>query len=274
MDQAPASTTNHALEACERMLRPIMRLALDRGLKYQDIDELIRDLMLDEAARDWVKRNGKEPSGSQLSVTTGINRKEVKKRLETDSSAPLLASSMRSLPAQVFSQWRFLVQSDAAAEKLPMDSADASIPTFAFLVKKAGGDVHYRSVLDELVRLKLVQEQNGHAVLVSDAFIPPGPGPELLARCAANTGAHLEAAISNANGQEPPFLERTIWGEGVSLEDCLAIQNIAREQWTRSQSAIYEAMAKMPEQTDVSQRHRVRVGTYVHFEPVALGEKL
>ncbi|MFM2399541.1 MAG: hypothetical protein RL341_1698, partial [Pseudomonadota bacterium] len=100
------------------MLRPIMRLALDRGLKYQEIDELIRDLMLDEAARDWAKRNGKEPSGSQLSVTTGINRKEVKKRAGVVENSGL-PQMRRSLPALVFLAWSKESQTDDKLRVLP-----------------------------------------------------------------------------------------------------------------------------------------------------------
>ena len=37
------------LEACARVLRPLVRLALAYGIKYAHLEELLRDLLLDEA---------------------------------------------------------------------------------------------------------------------------------------------------------------------------------------------------------------------------------
>ena len=57
--------------ACARVLRPLVRLALAFGVKHAHLEELLRDLMVDEARRAWL-RKGSEPNISQLSVTTGL----------------------------------------------------------------------------------------------------------------------------------------------------------------------------------------------------------
>jgi hypothetical protein len=268
MDQTLASTANHALEACERMLRPIMRLALDRGLKYQDIDELIRDLMLDEAARNWAKRNGKEPSGSQLSVTTGINRKEVKRRTSITIGEERLPESGKSITAQVFRQWNFEVQAHPELRVLPIDTQSQDEYSFAKLVRGLGGDVHFRSVLDELVRLKLVSENAAQVQLDATSFVPPGAGPEMLALVADNVQAHIAAATANIAGSRPPLLERAVWGEGLSLIDCEKIHTLARETWEASWPKLYEAIGDAPDVDSTERRHRIRIGTYVHIEPI------
>src|ERR1700741_2556114 len=66
-----------AQAACARVMRPVIRLALAMGLKHSHVDELLRDLLLDEAQRLWRAQGVKEPNISQLSITTGLNRKAV-----------------------------------------------------------------------------------------------------------------------------------------------------------------------------------------------------
>jgi hypothetical protein len=248
------------------MLRPIMRLALAQGLKYQDVDTLIRELMLDEATQTWEKTHSKAPSGSQLSVTTGINRKEIKRRAEWSSEQRLVAKTHKSIAAQVFARWRFLAQTGELSRQLPLDSILPDEKTFAYLVRQTGSDVHYRSVLDELARLKLVVEAAGVVDLVAQTFVPPGSSPEMLSMCADNSAAHMSAAIHNATGGSDPFLERAVWGDGISAADCKVIEALARELWADTRTKLYEAILRAPEAPTIADRHSVRIGTYVYFE--------
>src|SRR6478752_4058466 len=64
------------LAACARVFRPMIRLAVAYGIKHGHLETLLRDLLIDEARRAWVEK-GTEPNISQLSVTTGLNRKAV-----------------------------------------------------------------------------------------------------------------------------------------------------------------------------------------------------
>lgn len=65
-----------ALSVCARVMRPLIRLALNMGVKHRDLEELVRDLLLEEARTSW-REKGVEPNISQLSITTGLNRKAV-----------------------------------------------------------------------------------------------------------------------------------------------------------------------------------------------------
>src|SRR5918993_5459338 len=78
--QDPQSQLSWVLAACARVLRPVVRLALSLGAKHAQLETLLRELMIDEARRAW-RLQGIEPNISQLSVTTGLNRKAVTLRV-------------------------------------------------------------------------------------------------------------------------------------------------------------------------------------------------
>ena len=74
--QGNVEHTGWVLQACARVLRPVVRLALAFGLKHAHFETVLRELLIDEARRLW-RAKGAEPNISQLSVTTGLNRKVV-----------------------------------------------------------------------------------------------------------------------------------------------------------------------------------------------------
>ena len=92
-----------ARSACARVLRPVVRLALTMGLKHSQLDELMRDLLLEEARRLWQAEGVPKPNISQLSVSTGLNRKAVTAKVREPSDA--LPSTEGSAAAKAFTLW-------------------------------------------------------------------------------------------------------------------------------------------------------------------------
>jgi Family of unknown function (DUF6502) len=265
-------TANHALEACERMLRPIMRLALDRGLKYQDIDELIRELMLDEATLAWEKVHSKAPSGSQLSVTTGINRKEIKRRLIVENAANRMSKAKVSLAAQVFTAWVRRSEEDSSTKKIHV-LRQLDKPSFQELAETVGKDVHFRSVLDELLRLGLANEIDGFTELTANNFVPR---KDLLARLdisADNAAAHLSAMSENLARPDAAFLEQAIWANKLSPQACSRILAEARAAWAQAHKQLYEKMVTEPEADTGAPIQRIRIGMYSYAEDMPQGEE-
>src|SRR5215207_4027251 len=93
---APASETGPsdegkmgwAVEACARVMRPLVRLALALGLKHAHLEVMLRELLIDEARQAW-RDKGSEPNLSQLSVATGSKRKAVTAKVrETEEPLP------------------------------------------------------------------------------------------------------------------------------------------------------------------------------------------
>jgi hypothetical protein len=250
------------LGACERVLRPLVRLALAFGVKHAHLDDLLRDILVDEARRAWIEK-GTEPNISQLSVTTGLNRKVVTRKVREISGLPQTETSAE---AKTLTLWLQMVADDPKHRTLPIVRQGRK-PSFEALARRASrGNVHHRAILDELVRLKMATEHDGLTELAAAGFVPAGDLRGMLAFLGDNARDHLQASVSNTLGAAPPLLERSVFAAGLSLEDCERIHRFARERWDGLQIALTQEMRQAYEAADEKAPGRIRVGIYTYYE--------
>jgi Family of unknown function (DUF6502) len=254
------------IDACRRLLKPVIRLAMAYGLKHAQLAELLRWLMIDEARALWIKRGVIAPNLSQLSVTTGINRKLVTAKVRvTEENLPI---SETSLASRVFTHWLHLAHSQPEYARLPVSDSLAPM-TFESMAKKAvSGDVHHKTILEELVRLGLADENAGTISLLKEAFVPSEDERSMLAFAADNGRDHLFAALSNVFGGKEPFLERAVYADGLALDGAWRVEQLARERWKHLHNEMVVKMQEEVDQAGGKGGHRVRVGIYVYHEPV------
>jgi DNA-binding phage protein len=260
--------------ACARVLRPVVRLALTMGLKHPQLDELLRDLLLEEARRLWQAEGVARPNISQLSVTTGLNRKAVTAKVR-EPGDPLIGTEA-SAAAKAFTRWLQMHAEDPVWRRLPI-TGDEQAMSFEKLAREASrGNLHHRSILDELVRLKLVNELNGHAELAADGFVPHADMQTMLAFLGDNARDHLMAAVANVSGHQPPMLERAIYARGLSIEDCTEIEGLVRKRWNDLHQELSTQMTHAVDATGGQGAGRIRVGIYTYFEDAeeAVGVKV
>jgi Family of unknown function (DUF6502) len=260
--------------ALERLLAPVSRLALSFGLKYQELDEILRGLLVREAEQAMRARPDGRLNTSQMSVMTGLQRKEIN-RLQALAARGYAEDGMsgasRSLASQVLLRW--VEELDTHPERvllpvLPAIPSRANSLSFAQLAASVVTDVHHRATLDELIRLGLVREEDGMVQLLSDAFVPRHAPADRLVLMAQNAAAHLNTGVDNLDGSNAPRLEQAIWGEGISLADCARLDGVARKAWLDAHRTLFREISDTPEVPAGEVRHRVRIGMYVHCEPI------
>lgn len=257
--------TRWTLAACARLMRPLVRLALAAGIKHQQLEELLRELLLDEASLLWKKNGVARPNVSQISVTTGLNRKDVSQRVRVsvNDGLPLTEASAA---ARVFTYWLQMAGKQSGLKALPVIGASHSFESYARTATR--GDVHHRVVLDELVRLGMVTESEGRVELTAEAFVPSKDDKTMLSFLADNGHDHLMAAVENVLTRQPLFLERSIFAEGVSRRDCENIQNSMRKDWAVTHERLMDTLSQAIEVPPSEGTHRMRVGIYTYFEPL------
>ncbi|MDO9164554.1 MAG: DUF6502 family protein [Rhodoferax sp.] len=252
--------------ACSRVLRPVVRLALTMGLKYSHLDTLLRELMLDEARRLWLATGISKPNISQLAMTTGLNRKDVTARIR-DVDAPSHPSGL-SPAANVFTAWLQLARENPDKTRLPIN-ASAQGASFETLARQASrGNVHHRAVLDELIRLGMVVEKGGWVELAADGFVPAGDLQSMLALLGDNTRDHLQAAVSNTLGEPPRMLERAVYADGLTQEECECLHQLARQRWDTLHHELVQEMTAAIERSGPGGNQRIKIGIYTLYEEV------
>ena len=253
-----------ALAACARILRPVVRLALAMGVKHPHLEELLRDLLIEEAQRSWKDKGISSPNLSQLSVTTGLNRKAVTAKVR--ATVDPLPHTELSAAAKTFTLWLQMLTENAAFRRLPV-TAGQTVPSFETVARMSSrGNVHHRTILDELIRLNMVTESDGVAELTTDGFVPVQDLQAMLAFLGDNGRDHLLAAVSNTLGEQPRMLERSVYARGLTLQECEQIHGLVRERWSALHHELAQRMTQAVDRAPPGANGRIRVGIYTYYE--------
>ena len=266
---SPAGPTRAqlVLSASTRVLRPLVELLLANGVKHAEIDEALRELLV-QVAREQVPGAGESRAISRISVATGLHRKDVKRLMTTPGR--LAELGRRSASSEVFTRWltdeRFLDRRGHPATLPRQAAANGEQPSFELLARETSRDVHPRTILEELVRLRLARVDEADRVsLLTDAFVPSTGDRDMLHFLAENVGDHLSAAVANVNGPDDRFLEQSVFADELSEASIRQIEKLARKHW---QALLRELAPKLQEMVDRDREKtrganmRARIGMY------------
>ena len=140
-------------------------------------------------------------------------------------------------------------------------------PSFETLAQAVTRDVHPRSLLDELIRLKLatIDESADTVALLRDGFVPSGDRVRMLAFLSDNVGDHLAAAVDNVLGDGRRHFEQAVYADGISAASMDAVRALVGPQWKKLLEALVpplETMVQTDADLPVAARRRVRIGLY------------
>jgi hypothetical protein len=269
------------IEQSLAMLAPLVRLLVASGVTYPQFTTALKLAFL-RAAHAELSSGEKRITDSAISLLSGVHRKDVR-ALAADGALPArLADRAASLPDEVFMRWtndpQFL-DVDGLPKVLPLRSR-AGETSFETLAQSVSRDFHARSVLEELVRLGLVEESGETVRLKTTSFVPHNDLAEALAFMAAAVGDHIAASAENIRAIQteatPAFLEQSIYADELSAESIVELHRLARRIW---ESALRRMFALANDRTAIDRNNalveqtlRMRFGVYFYSEtatPVA-----
>ncbi|GJE09132.1 DUF6502 family protein [Methylobacterium longum] len=251
-----------------RLLRPLVRLLVSRGITFPALTDLLRELYVNVAEYDFAL-TGKEQTDSRVSLLTGIHRKEVR-RLRGAGAPVSAVPAVVSRTSRIIARWiADPAFTDPQGHPLPLPrTADGGAPSFEVLVSGVTRDLRPRAVLDEwLDRGLAFLNADDRIVLAEAAYVPRGDGAAdaQLYYFGRNLHDHIAAAVVNIVGEAPRFLERAVHYDGLSKDLATRLEARAREIAMEAlQQANREAHAAS--QTDPGGEHRWNFGVYVYVE--------
>ncbi|RYC29200.1 hypothetical protein D3273_25110 [Lichenibacterium minor] len=262
---APLDTTK-LQAALVRVLRPLVRLLVRRGIVFPALCDVLRELYVNVAEYDFALP-GKEQTDSRVSLLTGLHRKEVRRLRGAGAPVSVVPASL-SRTSRILARWladRKTTDAKGMPRPLPR-VAPPGRPSFEALVKSVTRDLRPRAVLDEWIDKRLATLDEADVVTLLDrAFVPGGGDEQQLYYFGRNLHDHVAAAVANISAEAPRYLERAVHYDGLSAE-------LAADLEQRSRALAMEALTAANRQAhdgceaDAGGRWRWNFGVFVFAE--------
>ena len=208
------------ISALRKILRPLVKFMVANQVTYPFLISMLKSVYVDVAEQDFPVP-GKKQTDSRINLLTGVHRKDVK-RLRSEEDIPETRPMNISVGSQIVARWvgdKQLQNPDGTPKILPLQDQDEfSNDSFEGLVANiAKGDIRPRVVLDELMRLDMVELDPDHRVILkTSAFTPDKGQEEKLYFFGKNIQDHLNAGVHNLAGEKPPFFDRSVYYDELS----------------------------------------------------------
>ena len=263
------SHSNKLLDTLVRVLVPLVRLMIAKGVTFQMASELLKRVYV-KAAQDYFVDDD-ATTGTRLSLLTGLNRKEIR-RLTTETAAEKHPADMISYATAAHTLWRSgrrWRDHDGKPKTLPRHTTGRK-GSFDDLVRSITTDHRPSAVLEELIRLgHVVEDDAGRVSLTNPEFLSLREFSDRLVLLGDNLEDHANAAVLNVLEPEPRFLERALFSDELSRESADALALVAREHWKRVQLDMVDGAVRA-EKSDAAEGRttdtRIRVGMYFYSE--------
>jgi hypothetical protein len=268
-----SSPNSVLLAALRRVLAPVVRLMLARGITLPMAIELLKRVFVEVAQRDF-RLDDKSVTDSRISLLTGVHRKDVKRLRYLPHLESELPEKV-SLGAHVVAAWSTRAPwLDNAGRPLPLArlASAGGDKSFDALVASISRDIRPRSVLDEWLRLEVVHiNERDEVVLNTAAFIPQVGADDKLAYFGHNLGDHAAAATDNVLGAGAPWFERSVHHDALTLEQIAQLRASSAElgmkllqQLHASAEASTEALARQASPAADTMTQRFTCGVYFY----------
>jgi hypothetical protein len=270
--EGPGAASPALVAAIRRILRPLVRLLVRRGLTYPWLADLLKPLFVEAAEAEIAAEHGR-PTISRISVLSGVHRKDVSRRtkeLDDEPAPPRVHTVGTELVARWLSEARYLDPS-GAPRPLPRTHGGGGADSFAALAEAVSRDVRPRTILDELRRLGIVRVDDDQVQLLVHGFVPAAGFEARAFYFGESLHDHLATGANNLEGIAPRMLERSVYYDELSPASVAKLAARSEELGMQLLTTINrEGMALEAADTPrPGERQRIRLGVFFYSAPVA-----
>jgi hypothetical protein len=251
------------------LLMPLARLLLRHGVAYPAFAAALKKVFI-QAARDELKREGRPLTDSAVSLLSGVHRRDVRNLSQLDAPTAVALTAPMSMSTQVAARWLSQPQYlDADGQAIALSRTSPS-GGFDALVAGISTDVRPRAVLEDMLRLGIVQE-TGDSICLLDAGLAPRQGfAEMAQLLQANAHDHIAAATQNLDG-DANFLEQSIFVDQITAKSAQRLHAVSAKAWrTAFKTVMLEATLRFEDDkahaTAQERTHRARFGSYFYAQ--------
>lgn len=172
------------LSAYRRLMQPLVRILIRYGVSYYEFAELLKNVFVEVAERDF-RLQGRKASQSRVAILTGLSRKEVSRQKSIlDSGGQVEAVSNLNRITRVLVGWHSDPEyTGPYGMPIELPFTAESGPSFSALVQRHSNEMIARALLDELVRVRVVEQTStGTFKVMMRAYIPENLNADGLER--------------------------------------------------------------------------------------------
>src|ERR1700722_7133590 len=224
------------LYALRRVLRPIVRILIRAGIRFEEVADLSRGVYVESAMRDGLD-HASNLTRARISVVTGVTRQQVNYYIDNDGALPSAAPTLAGVLVEVLQKWHTDPQYVGPyGIPLELEFEVSSGRSFRGLVALVDAKASPGIVLEELLRVgSVTYSGEKHFRAVSRYFMMPEPMSPQQVEYFGNTLTRLAQTLEfnmdpkNSNKR----LERFVLADrGLPADVLPKFENYARERAT------------------------------------------
>jgi hypothetical protein len=233
----PTSSRDQLLHALRRVLRPVVRVLIRAGIRFDACAELARGVFVETAIRDGLD-NVTIPTRARVSVVTGISKQQVDYYVDNKGAIPSAKPTLASIMVEVLQKWHTDPQY-VGPYGIPLElefEPGSGVRCFRSLVGLVNETVSPGVVLEELLRVgSVTYSGEQHFRAVSRYFMMPEPMSPQQIEYFGNTLTRLAQTLEfNMDPKQPQKrLERFVLADrGLPADVLPKFESYARERAT------------------------------------------
>jgi hypothetical protein len=274
-----SETRKQLLYALRRILRPIVRILIRAGVRFDEFAELARGVYVETAVRDGIEHSA-IPTRERIAVVTGVTRHQVDYYIDNEGALPLADPTLATALVEILQKWHTDSQY-VGPYGIPLELEFDSPPgrCFRSLVMMVDRRISAGMALEELLRVgSVTRAGEKHFRAISRYFMMPEPmSPEQIEYFGKTLPRLARTLEYNMNPKNPDKrLERFVVADrGLPAEVLPEFEKFAR---ARTIDFLLELdnwlIPYASSELDSGDRTNVGVNAFLYVEPPTDGESL
>jgi hypothetical protein len=230
----PTAARNQLLHALRRVLRPIVRVLIRAGIRFDEFAELARGVFVETAIRDGLDNVG-TPTRARVSVVTGVSRQQVDYYIDNKGAFPEAKPTLAGIMLEVLQKWHTEpLYVGPYGIPLELEFEASAGRSFRALVALVTETVSPGVVLEDLLRVgSVMYSGETHFRAVSRQFLMPEPmSPQQIEYFGSALTRLAQTLEFNMDPQNPTKrLERFVLADrGLPVDALPKFEKYARER--------------------------------------------
>lgn len=210
-------TDAYLTEAFNKILRPLVKILIRSGVRYEEFCRIAKGVYIESAIRDGIGLPG-EPTAKKVALATGVTVPDVQLHVEDSANAMRPERTIQAALSELLHRWHtepvFL-----GPYGIPLEvehQGPVGSRSFQELCRQVDPSIDPAIFLTELLRLGVVAKSGDHHLKVlSRTFLVPEPMSPVLLEYFGNTITDLTTTLEfNMNSKNPSKrLQRSVYAD-------------------------------------------------------------